>query len=231
MKKTDKMSRAIGQLEKMYNTFNAEIFVPKFGYELPKVIITVQSTKGKSYGHSTCSRVWKDGEQGKYEINISAECLGMEIECTMDTMLHEMIHTYCRCTGIKEVSRGGAYHNGKFKELAEKVGLKCILQNGAGWNTDHIGNDFLTEFALDHDWSEIQIERQMTLSGIRIGATGGNATPPNAPSNTTNTTGTKSSTIKYKCIGCGCKIRSTKDMDKQLFHAIEGKPCGMFIRF
>ena len=39
MKETTKMSRAVGQLEKMYNTINADLF----GGELPTPIITVQS--------------------------------------------------------------------------------------------------------------------------------------------------------------------------------------------
>lgn len=42
MKETTKMSRAVGQLEKMYNTLNADLF----GDELPMPIITVQSKPG-----------------------------------------------------------------------------------------------------------------------------------------------------------------------------------------
>lgn len=29
-------------------------------------------------------------------------------------MIHEMVHLYCRENGIKEVSRGGKYHNVRF---------------------------------------------------------------------------------------------------------------------
>lgn len=51
MKETTKMSRAVGQLEKMYNTINADLF----GGELPTPIITVQSKPG-TYGHCSCAR-------------------------------------------------------------------------------------------------------------------------------------------------------------------------------
>lgn len=39
MKETTKMSRAVGQLEKMYNTINLDLW----GGQLPTPIITVQS--------------------------------------------------------------------------------------------------------------------------------------------------------------------------------------------
>ena len=50
MKETTKMSRAVGQLEKIYNTLNADLF----GGALPVPIITVQSKPG-TYGHCTTS--------------------------------------------------------------------------------------------------------------------------------------------------------------------------------
>lgn len=231
MKKTDKMSRVVGALERMYNIVNEEIFLPRFGQKLPKVIITVQTGKGKSYGHSTVKKVWTDGENSTYELNIASEFLSHEIECTLDTMIHEMVHIYCRENEIQEVSRGGFYHNKKFKELAEKAGLKCVLLSGAGWNTDHRGNDFLLEFAIDHDFSELAIERKMQIDFSSLFGNGGTKTPESkAPESKAPETRT-SSTIKYKCECCGVKIRATKDLDGQLKHFNGNDLCGMFIRF
>lgn len=48
------MSRAVGQLEKIYNTLNAD----KFGGALPTPIITVQSKPG-TYGHCSQSKIWR----------------------------------------------------------------------------------------------------------------------------------------------------------------------------
>lgn len=116
MKVTDKMSRAICQVEKMYNTINTDIFQG----ELPIPIITVQSKPG-SMGHSTVAKIWrKPGEERTYELNIAAEVLDYPIEETLDTIIHEMVHLYCREHDIKECSRNGVYHNKKFKEEAEK---------------------------------------------------------------------------------------------------------------
>ena len=149
------MSRAVCQLEKMFNVINIDFF----NGELPKCILTVQSSKGRSYGHSTCQKIWKDRahDTSYYEINIASEFLDREIECTLDTLIHEMIHLYCRVKDIKETSRGGVYHNKKFKELAEKCGLQCFYNERVGWNTDHTGNTKLIEYALSKGFDEICI--------------------------------------------------------------------------
>lgn len=226
MKRTDKMSRAIGQLEKMYNVINADYFESA----LPKCVITVQSSKGRSFGHSTCRKIWKDKEKGDsfYEINIASEFLDCEIECTLDTLIHEMIHLYCRVNDIQETSRGGCYHNKKFKELAEKCGLQCFYDKKVGWNTDHHDNMKLIEYALSKGFTEICIGVEMpsTLGGL-LGALGNGSiggvfvAPPPVSVPT-------SSTIKYKCPSCGVKIRATKDLDGCLVC----KPCGRtFQRF
>lgn len=102
MKQTTKMSRAVSQLEHIYNALNTDFFQN----ELPIPIITVQSKPG-TYGHCTTSKVWQRKDGGAYELNIAAEVLNYPIEETLDTMLHEMVHLYCRENGIKEVSREG----------------------------------------------------------------------------------------------------------------------------
>ena len=74
MKQTTKMSRAVGQLEKIYFHLNTDFFEGK----LPVPIITVQSAKG-SYGHCTTHKVWKRKEDNAYELNIAAEVLDYPI--------------------------------------------------------------------------------------------------------------------------------------------------------
>lgn len=53
MKQTTKMSRAVSQLEHIYNSLNTDFFAG----ELPTPIITVQSKPG-TYGHCTTAKVW-----------------------------------------------------------------------------------------------------------------------------------------------------------------------------
>lgn len=199
MKQTTKMSRAVSQLEHIYNALNTDFFEDA----LPVPIITVQSKPG-TYGHCTTSKVWQRKDGGAYELNIAAEVLNYPIEETLDTMLHEMVHLYCRENGIKEVSRGGKYHNKKFKAEAERRGLVCVPCGQYGWNTTP--SDNLVEYALSKGWNEIKIGRGSLPPIIRTGASG------TAQTGAETTGGGKrpSSTRKLQCPKCGCSVRATK---------------------
>ena len=202
MKETTKMSRAVGQLEKMYNALNADFW----GRALPLPIITVQSTPG-TWGHCTVGKVWKRKDGETYEMNIAAEVLDQDLEEILDTLLHEMVHLYCRENGVKEVSRGGKYHNGKFKELAEKCGLVCVKAGQYGWNTQGTGNDKLTEYALEKGWSEIRISRGGGM-WLPISTGAGGTAASGAP---VEPGGKRpSSTRKLQCPCCKNSVRATK---------------------
>ena len=201
MKQTTKMSRAVGQLEKIYFHLNMDFF----DGELPIPIITVQSKPG-TYGHCTTSKVWKRKEDNAYELNIAAEVLDYPIEETLDTMIHEMVHLFCREHDIKEVSRGGKYHNGRFKAEAEKRGLECYRCGQYGWNTKP--SDRLVEYALSKEWTEICIGRGAGLQGIRTGNSGTSQTgeQPNGGGKR------PSSTRKLQCPCCKNSVRATKNV-------------------
>lgn len=200
MKQTTKMSRAVSQLEHIYNALNADFFA---GEPLPVPIITVQSKPG-TYGHCTTSKVWKRKDGGAYELNIAAEVLNYPIEETLDTMLHEMVHLYCREHGIKEVSRGGKYHNGRFKAEAERRGLTCVPCGQYGWNTTP--GDNLVEYALSKGWNEIKIGRSSLPPMIRTGTGGTAQGGAEAPGGGKR----PSSTRKLICPKCGQSVRATR---------------------
>lgn len=202
MKETTKMSRAVSQLEHIYNSLNTDFF----SGELPMPIITVQSKPG-TFGHCTTAKVWQRKDGGAYELNIAAEVLNYPIEETLDTMLHEMVHLYCRENQIKEVSRGGKYHNKKFKEIAEAHGLTCIPCGQYGWNTTP--GDNLVEYALSKGWNEIRIGRSKIPPMLHVGATG------TAQGGAGQFQGGKrpSSTRKLVCPCCGQSVRATKKVN------------------
>ena len=194
------MSRAVGQLEKIYFHLNEDFF--EGALSIP--IITVQSKPG-TCGHCSVAKVWQRPDGSTYELNIAAEVLNYPIEETLDTMIHEMVHLYCRENGIKEVSRGGAYHNGRFKEEAEKRGLECYRCGQYGWNTKP--GERLLEYALSKDWNEIRIGRNSGFQPIRIGSTG--------TSQSGAVTGSErrpSSTRKLQCPCCKNSVRATKNV-------------------
>lgn len=198
MKQTTKMSRAVGMLEKIYTHLNEDFFEST----LPIPIITVQSKPG-TYGHCTVAKVWQRPDGNTYELNIAAEVLNYPIEETLDTMIHEMVHLYCRENGIKETSRGGKYHNGRFKEEAEKRGLICHKTEQYGWNTS--AGDNLIEYAMNKGWNEIRIGRNNLPPVMRTGSTG---TPQNGETGSGERR--PSSTRKLQCPCCGNSVRATK---------------------
>ena len=203
MKQATKMSRAVSQLEHIYNALNADFFP---GEPLPVPIITVQSKPG-SYGHCTTAKVWRRADGGAYELNIAAEVLNYPIEETLDTMLHEMVHLYCREHGIHEVSRGGKYHNRRFKAEAERRGLTCVPCGQFGWNTTP--GDNLVEYALSKGWNEIQIGRASLPPMIRTGAGGAQQTG----ADTLPDGRRPSSTRKLVCPKCGQSVRATRKVN------------------
>lgn len=202
MKKTDKMSRTVSQLEHMYNAINSDFFESA----LPIPVITVQSKPG-SFGHSSVSKVWKRSYDSAYELNIAAEVLTYPIEETIDTLIHEMVHIYCRENGIKEVSRNGVYHNKKFKEIAEAHGLTCYDTGKYGWNTK--AGDNLIEYALSKGWSEFEIVRGSLLP---LSAPASASAPCTAPAPAP--AGKRpSSTRKLVCPCCKQSVRATKKVN------------------
>ena len=196
MKQTTKMSRAVSQLEHIYNTLNTDFF----GGELPTPIITVQSKPG-TYGHCSTAKIWQRPDGQTYELNIAAEVLNAPIEETLDTMLHEMSHLYCRKMGIKDTS--GHYHNSNFKAETERRGLVCYKTEKYGWNTKP--SDKLVEYALSKGWNEIRICR-CDLPRFSVSPDGQPVLDPQGRKR-------PSSTRKLVCFGCGQSVRATRKVN------------------
>ena len=150
----------------------------------------------------TSIKSYLDGRLGQLEERLSSIAFRQTVE--QDTMLHEMVHLYCREHNIKEVSRGGKYHNGRFKAEAERRGLTCIPCGQYGWNTTP--GDNLIEYALSKGWNEIKIGRSSLPPMIRTGTGGA------AQAGTGSIQGGKrpSSTRKLICPKCGQSVRATK---------------------
>lgn len=201
MKDLVKMSRACGYLEKMYRQLNTDFF----NGELETPIITIQSTP-TAYGHVTVGKVWKNSkaENQQYELNIGAGTLNRPIESVVSTLIHEMVHIYNLMHEIKDTSRGGTYHNKKFKEKAESVGLVIDHDPRIGYSITS-PSESLIDYIIQQQWEDILINRQ---EGIRI------TVPPSGKSPVSGSSEglekKPSSTRKYQCPCCGLSVRATK---------------------
>lgn len=143
----ESLKPVIDKLEKLFSKFNDRFY----GGELQTPVITVSpdTTKG-AYGWCTSWKAWKeadseDKDAGYYEINICAEHLTRKFEELCGTLLHEMVHLWNLQNGVQDTSRGGTYHNKKFKEVAEQHGLIIEQHPKYGWTLTKL-NDEAQEF-------------------------------------------------------------------------------------
>ena len=154
MKETTKTSRTAGYLEKIFRALNND----SFGGELEEPIITIQSTP-TAFGHVTVAKTWKRKDDWRHELNIAADWLERPIENVVATMIHEMTHLYNIQHNVQDCSRGGTYHNKKFKEEAEKHMIKIDHSDKYGW-TITSPTDELLEYIMDKGWGEATVNPQ-----------------------------------------------------------------------
>lgn len=205
------IEQAIKELTHIFNILNSQ----KFNSELPEPVVIIQSNRGinkNAMGWCTVNKIWCDVDNTiqKYELTVCAEFLHYPIEETVDTMLHEMVHLYCRVKDIKETSRGTAYHNKKFKEIAESVGMIVDHGNKVGYGYTKLSEE-MKEFVkkIEINNNVFQIAR----------CTNGPLKPPVESESNANESESqprkKSHSKKYICPedDCKCTVRATKDVN------------------
>lgn len=69
-----------------------------------------------------------------HELNIGAGTLDRDIADVVSTLLHEATHLYNLQEGVQDTSRGGRYHNKRFREAAEARDLKISYDPKIGWS-------------------------------------------------------------------------------------------------
>jgi len=192
-------NRVAGYLNKIFDLLNHHYFENS----LSRPTITIQSTP-RAYGHfSLRPDTWVSSNGCFHEINIGAGTLSRPIEEVTSTLLHEMVHYYAYVNGIRDCSRGGTYHNTRFKKLAESHGLIVEHHEKYGWTITHPSEDLL-DLILENDLTDILINRNEHY-GISVpgrGTHSGVGLEPLPPK--------KSSSRKYICPCCGNSVRATK---------------------
>jgi len=199
VKEITKTSRLAGQLEKLFNMLNADLF----NNELATPIITIQSTP-RAYGHYSLNPLWQVKGDVRHEINIGAGTLDRPIENIVGTMVHEMCHMYDDTVlNIQDCSRGGTYHNRAFARTAAGHGLIVSRSEKFGWSRTE-PSDELIEWILENNISEIKLNRNEP-NGIRIGG-GTTAVSGGAITGTAR----RGNSIRWVCPKCGMIARTTR---------------------
>lgn len=196
------------KLEEAYELFNKKYFDDM----LPRAMITIQSSRG-AYGHCTSKKIWANGEERYYELNLSAEYLARPIENVLATLMHEMVHIYCMERGIKDTSNAGRYHNKYFKYEAERRGLLISRADGIGWSVTAPTERFIQNI---HAWGLGTPCENYRLSWNAVSADGDDTTGGTVNGTDTTAGGQTrkpSSTRKYQCPCCGNSVRATKEVN------------------
>jgi len=191
----ESLKPVIDKLEKLFSKFNDQFY----DGQLQKPVITVSpdTTKG-AYGWCTSWKAWKKAnteDEGYYEINICSEHLSRDFKALCGTLLHEMVHLWNLQNGVQDTSRGGTYHNKKFKQVAEEHGLMIECSPKYGWTITHLQPETEKFIEKMGDFS-FDLYRD---SASRIKAK----------------TSSKQSSRKYVCPVCGLIIRATKEVRVQ----------------
>jgi hypothetical protein len=111
--------------------------------ELPAAVIvlgsgsTAKPTHLLKWGHFAALR-WQHNDTKLPEILISGEGLSRTPAEILATLLHEGAHALADALEIKDTSRQGRYHNKRFAQLANTVGLIVTLDPKFGWSPSEL---------------------------------------------------------------------------------------------
>ena len=153
------------------------------------------------------------GEQvGLPEVFVGGEGLALGAVDVLGTLLHEATHALAHVRKVQDTSRQGRYHNRRFRDLAEEMGLFVAEAPGIGWSDTFVPEATRTDYAdtLTALSAAIRIHRRS--EGALVPATPGDdngttATGPTGGTGTSSGAGSRNGTAA-RC-GCGRRIRVT----------------------
>lgn len=185
----------INTLEALFAHLDATLFNHELTDNHPVITVSPDTTKG-AYGWCSSVPIWKNTEDGEfYEINLTSETIARPFEDVAETLLHEMVHLHNAVNGVKDCSRGGTYHNTKFKTAGEEHGLIVSKMDKYGWAKTELTDEtrsMLIDWMIANDLTAFDVYR------MGFGKSKGKS---------------KKSSIKHTCPECLNVARTTKVMN------------------
>lgn len=186
--KTESLSIVTKALEDAH-----EIIRQKTG--APRATILVTRKTGNTMGHFTHSKPWVSGEDSFHEIMVSANYFPRGARAVLGTLIHEVAHSLDLQNGIQGVT-GDGYHNKKFKQTAEAMGLTITQGNRIGWSVTEVSDECAERWA--DALALIEAALALTADVEEAGKKGG-----------------RNKNLAVAICGCGEKIRlSLKTLEK-----------------
>ncbi|MGE0728518.1 MAG: hypothetical protein AB7O92_07920 [Acidimicrobiia bacterium] len=176
--------------------------------DLPDVVIVlgtgVERGRLVKLGHWWGAR-WEAAGEHRGEVLLAGEALHLPVEDVFEVLLHEAAHGLNAARGVKDTSRGGRYHNARFKATAAEVGLAVEQLPPYGWAKTSLSPAALERYAAEIETlrDAIRIARRIDQRSVGAGT--------NGPGDTTDRGGAsegpgRSGSIALSC-GCGRRIR------------------------
>lgn len=174
--------------------------------EVPHAVIVlgtgVERGRLVKLGHWWAGRWIADGEP-RGEVLLAGEALHLPATDVFEVLLHEAAHGLNAARHIKDTSRGGRYHNRRFQQTAESVGLTVAKLGPYGWAQTSLTADTTVAYGdqIQGVATAMRIARTLTRPPATI----------NGPENDDGRQGpssgdTRSSTGPARC-GCGRRMR------------------------
>lgn len=128
--------------------------------ELPAhaLIATVSSPRGPRHGHER----WSLDDNGYLVgLAVDVDTLTEGVEATVAHVFHEAAHVLAWTRGVAETSTPHVYHNGRFLELAESLGMKwpdgTVRTPGKGWSGVVIGPTLAKRMTSDDEGDRLAV--------------------------------------------------------------------------
>lgn len=210
------------ELHKAFEYINRDFFDNTI--KTPALTIQTKGNRKNILGWCTTSEIWRNGEiNSSYEINIVAEYLDRGYEAVITTLIHEMIHLFNIQNNIKDVSRGGQYHNKKFKQKAEEIGFKVSYDDIIGFSSctlsEHM-KEIISKYDVNKELFNIarysldveiaKIKKRIISNAKENGSTQEEIDKTIEKLDAKYKKNKKGGYIKYKCPCCNTTIRATK---------------------
>ena len=178
---------ALDELYRIFHILNHD----KFNGYLSEPVITIQKTKGITYGYFTLDKVWRNKEDADKNDGFAAK---VEEENAFYEINIDPRWYFNKVNEIKDCS--GNVHNKKFKATAESVGLIVARGKSVGW-----GITSMTDELKKYVDNEIQ-PKESVFEYFRAGV---------IKKDSKKKKRTKS-LFKYECPKCGTVAKAKKDI-------------------
>ena len=146
--------------------------------EVPPVVMLlgtgVERGRLVKLGHWWGGRWLADGDV-RGEVLLAGEALHLQPEAVFEVLLHEAAHGLNAARGIKDTSRGGRYHNARFKRTAVEVGLTVEQMDPYGFANTAVRADTAERYVeeIAHLTAVMRIARRIPGSALAEGRFGG----------------------------------------------------------